>query len=321
MSIGAGVRVMDSGAGVVVGLSTLLLAGVGVGGYLLWKHLENKPAPTPALPSPTAPTPGSSPIAPAPAPQAQPNLSGQLQAIQDSLAAADAARREAEVRQLIGSIAAYDNLLVRKLTEIDAIENDNSRYQDFRTQYIQDQKTSGRWQSLTYACSDAVGRNCGGSLFGLGRCAPDNQPGCLAESAIRNGYFRGDWNGNTDVNPWIIVSREADDPTVEGSAPRRLAQWKATARKPLEADLMVYETQWRGLVQELKDRYGLDYQPTLSPNDVYRAVALAQTRRANPNPPLNLPPAQPPSPAPSSASVTTPSPAPRPDPGPVYDRN
>lgn len=314
----AKVQVLDSGA--VLGLGTVVVAGLGVGGYFLWRHFEKKPAPPPP-PAPALPPAPVSPVTPAPAPQS--DLSGQLRAIQDTLAqqqaATEAARREAEVRTLVGSIAAYDNLLVRKLTEIDAVEHDDSRYQDFRSQYIQDQKTSGRWQSLTYACADAVGRNCGGSFLGLGRCAPDNQPGCTAESAIKNGYFKGDWNGGSDENPWIIVSREAEDPTVEGSAPRRLAAWKASTRKPLEADLMVYETQWRGLVQELKERYGLDYQPTLSPGDVRRAVSLAQERRANPDPPLPLPPARQPSqPRPAVGAPITPPPAPRPD---RFDRN
>ena len=249
-----------------------------------------------------------------------PDVSSQLKSISDQLAAQQAAaaqaRTEDQIRALIGSIAAYDNLMVRKLTEIDAVEKDNSHWQDFRNQYIQDQLNNGRWQSMTTACADAVGRNCGGSFLNLGRCAPDNQPGCGQQSAIRNGYFKGDWNGNTDQNPWIIISREAEDPTIQGSAPQLLAQWRASTRKPLEADLMVYEVQWENLVKELKDRFGMDYTPVTSASDVYRAVALAQARQANPNPPLNVPAASPPPAVPSnssSASYMAPVPAPRSD--------
>ena len=319
MSAKASVRVLDSGAVVAVGLSSVLLAGLGVGGWYLWRRLEKKPAaaptlpPVPAVPAPSAattPAVGQQPTTPV---AVAPDVNSQLKTISDQLAAQQAAaqqaRTEDQVRQLIGSIAAYDNLLVRKLTEIDAVEKDNSRYQDFRTQYIDDQKRNGRWTSMVFACSDAVGRNCGGSLFGLGRCAPDNQAGCGQETVIQNGYFKGDWNGGTDENPWIIVSREAEDPTVAGSAPQRLAQWKASTRRPLEADLMVYQVQWQNLVQELKDRFGMDYKPTTSASDVYRAVALAQERQRNPNPPLNVPAASPPR-AVGSGGYKTPAPAP-----------
>lgn len=256
---------MTTGQTVFITLgSVAVLAALAGGGYYLYRRgqqpviAEGRPTPPnltapvqavrPALPSPSDPTPPINPNA---------TPADVLAEIQRQQALEAERQRQAEIRAFIDRIAAVENLQMLKLADIDAIERNPVPLETFEQEYFNNAYQSGRYQSLVNACRDAVWSNCGGRGFlGLGRCPDDNWPGCDQKASVLNGYFKGAWNNQTDRNPYRVLADEAGP-----YAQQRLAQWKADQKRPHEAKLVELEIQYRGMVRELKTRYGLDYTP------------------------------------------------------------
>jgi hypothetical protein len=148
-----------------------------------------------------------------------------LEAIQAELARQEAARqaeaRRAEIARLTNAAAAVENDQILVLSRIKAITNDNSRLEDFTRQYVNEQVSGGRFEGLRLACWKQSEANCGGRGFlGMGRCWSDNGQGCDPQQTITNGYFKGAWNGNTDLNPWGLIAKEASWPAGRKSSAR-----------------------------------------------------------------------------------------------------
>lgn len=258
-------------------LGGLALLGVGVGAYAVMKNPNKRTASSPKTGSsfpavdPSTNPPGVTPAMPstsqvvgdaAAQAAAEKAERERLAAIQAELARQEAERRakehQDEIRRLTSAAAAVENDQILVLQRIKAITDDNSRLQDFTQQYISEQLSSGRFNGLVDACKLAVWNNCGRNA--LGRCDDDNYPACDWHYTTTNGYLKGSWNGNTDLNPWGLISQEARDPNNPNGGPARLARWKEEQRKPLEADLARLEVQYQGIVRELRERFGVEFQ-------------------------------------------------------------
>ncbi|GIW32574.1 MAG: hypothetical protein KatS3mg071_2748 [Meiothermus sp.] len=250
---------MNTGQTVALTLgSVAVLAALAGGGYYLFRRSQDakaEPSPVkPVAPAPALPSPDSQGSTPPINPNATP--ADVLAEIQRQQAEEAERQRQAEIRGFIDRIAAVENLQMLQLAEIDKVNNNRAPLEDFRQQYINQQRNSGRFGALIGKCEEEVWNRCG-RFWWDAPCRDAVMPGCRMEQPIRNGYYKGtSGNPEDDRNPWHIIIDEAI-PWAE----QQLKEWQATQRKPYEARLVELEIQYRGMVKELKTRYGVDYTP------------------------------------------------------------
>lgn len=276
-----------------VGLGVAALAGIGVGVYALTRNRGSSPRvitqqpatgrPIDASENPPGLAPGTGTsqameeaARKAAAEKAEQDRLAAIQAELERQRAEEAARaKQAEISRLRSAAAGIENDQVLVLTRIRAVYDDNSRLQDFTQQYINEQLSSGRFESLVNSCKKSVWNNCPGNdwMKQIGRCDDDNYPMCEKRQSELNGYARGDWNGNTDKNPWMVISEEASNPSVTNSGPQRLARWKLEQVRPLEAELARLEVQYVGVVRELRERFGVEFQSQKPEAHSYQPMA------------------------------------------------
>jgi hypothetical protein len=250
---------MNTGQTVALTLgSVAVLAALAGGGYYLLRRSQEAAKAEPSPVRPVTPAPVALPAPDGPGSPVNPNatLADVLAEIQRQQAEEAERLRQAEIRGFIDRIAAVENLQMLQLAEIDKVNANRAPLEDFRQQYINQQRNSGRFGTLINKCEEQVWNRCG-RFWWDAPCRNDVMPGCKMEQPIRNGYYKGtSGNPEDDRNPWHILTDEAI-PWAE----QQLREWQATQRRPYEARLVELEVQYRGMVRELKTRYGVDYTP------------------------------------------------------------
>jgi hypothetical protein len=220
------------------------------------------------LPSPVAPV---MPVAPQPVAPVAPvgpsvaDLSAQIAARDAELAAK---QREAEARGFIDRIGATENKMKLYLVQLNGIDRDDTPLNDYvqmelRTlgisgtpddlfrQFISD--SNPEWQQAVAACKAQVIQNCGpGDWFGV--CRTENQPKCDNKAPIPG------WPAHA-MQQRAISEHAQKTQLAQSRAADRLANWKREQARPYEANLAEAEVQYRGMVAELKTRYGVTYTP------------------------------------------------------------
>jgi hypothetical protein len=221
------------------------------------------------LPSPVAPV---MPVAPQPVAPVAPvgpsvaDLSAQIAARDAELAAQ---QRQAEARGFVDRIAAVENLMKLDLVSLTTVERDDSRLNDFeqmerRTRGVPEtvgelfarytQDSDPAWQEAVRRCKDDVRRSCDsrGDFFGV--CRTAEQPKCENKTPVP-GYpaYAMQQRAQSDFTQLGAQAKEA--------ALVRLSAWKRNEALPYEARLAERESQYRGMVAELKTRYGVTYTP------------------------------------------------------------
>ncbi len=244
---------MKSNTITTVGLTVGAVALVGGAFWALQKKPGARPA---ALPNPQIQTPGI-PTGYNPSPQAVgPSNADVLAAIQQQQSAAAEAQKQADIRGFIDRIGATENQEILLLTQIDAVNANNAALQDFiQRAYDELMNNSPQYLAAVQECKATVERNCGGYWW-LNQCWKDNMWQCENKSIDYS------W-GNPPASMMNLAKSTL--------GPQRLDVWKADQRRPLEAKLVYYEVQYKGMVQELKNRYGVDYNPSMGA-DYIKAV-------------------------------------------------
>jgi hypothetical protein len=195
-------------------------------------------------------------------------------ALAAQLAAQEAANAAALKRQqaqgLVDRIGATENLMKIDLISLTALDNDDSKFEDFYLQSLRDhgadRGVSGIFEAITRAgnadwekdvafCEKRVRDGCGINLFGS--CTNEWLPKC--RSLITN----GDVNNPADrALARAKTAYETAQAQSNAEARQKVQAWKRQQALPYEARLAERETQYRSMVAELSRTFGMNYAPT-----------------------------------------------------------
>lgn len=265
-----------------VGLGVAALAGIGVGVYAISRNrgssprvvtqqpATGKPKPIDASENPPGLAPGTGTsqameeaARKAAAEKAEQDRLAAIQAELERQRAEEALRtKQAEIARLRSAAAGIENDQVLVLTRIRAVYDDNSRLNDFINQAYQDgMARDDVYGARVRECKATVQRNCG-SYHWFNGCWKDNMWQCDNKTPDYQ------WG-----NPPAGVMAWAKDPNNPQSGPALLARWKLEQVRPLEAELARLEVQYVGVVRELRERFGVEFQSQKPETHSYRPTA------------------------------------------------
>lgn len=187
----------------------------------------------------------------------------------EARAKADAERiRLLEIRGFEDRAAAVENLMLIDLGQIQTIENDNSRLNDFQEIALRDLFGSAEWKAEVAKCQQFVHSGCG-TVDPFWGCRNHYLPMCDSREAMKI------WSADNPVVSWAI-------PRSRVVASEQLAKWKYNEKLPSLSRLAERETTYRGIVIELKNSYGITYNPK-SPEAHLRANSSATVLQTAPD--------------------------------------